>query len=279
MTAGKTACGNAAKEIFMKAEEYSKRGGKYFNERNFDGAIADFTEVIRLEPDNPFAYYKRGMSYTNKKQYDLAMADFTEAIRLEPNKFGNFYMDRAYVYVLKGDKTLAVSDLEMAVKIDPQNETYSNALNDLKSGNNNSISGSTTEEKLRKEIKAILIGAIICAVICAVPICVYAAIDGFFSVVGAIGLVWVGLGLGGTITLVPFIFKLGWNLFGLWNRIFDFVKDIFSVSADTLRFIFFLLRLFLGALCVNAWLFCLFAGPIWPLIRILLKRKKLKKIA
>ena len=36
----------------MNAEEYSKRGDNYFAERNFDKAIADFTEVIKLE-DRP----------------------------------------------------------------------------------------------------------------------------------------------------------------------------------------------------------------------------------
>jgi len=118
----------------MKAEEYSTRGGKYFSERNFDAAIADFTEVIQLEPDNPFAYYKRGLSYTNKKEFDLAIKDFTEAIRLAPNKFGDFYFDRAGAYYFKGNKALAISDLEVAVKIDPQEERYRGALEDIKAG-------------------------------------------------------------------------------------------------------------------------------------------------
>ena len=112
----------------MNAEEYSERGGKYFSQRNFDGAIANYTEVIKLEPKNPFAYYKRGLSYTNKKEFDLAIADFTEAIRIEPNKFGNFYFDRGGAYILKGDNALAISDFETARKIDPKNVSYWEAL-------------------------------------------------------------------------------------------------------------------------------------------------------
>ena len=78
----------------MTAEEYSERGTKYMREGNFDGAIADFNEAIKLEPDNPFLYCKRGMAYKNKNRCELAVADFTEAIRIEPEKFGVFYFER-----------------------------------------------------------------------------------------------------------------------------------------------------------------------------------------
>jgi tetratricopeptide (TPR) repeat protein len=117
----------------MNAEEYSKRAGKYFHEKNFDGAIADHTEVIKLEPDNPYAYYGRGLARTQKKMFDLAITDFTEAIRLEPND-GDFYFDRAGAYLFKGNNVLAISDLEMAVKIDPQKENYREALKEIKKG-------------------------------------------------------------------------------------------------------------------------------------------------
>ena len=124
----------------MNAEEYSERGGKYFDERNFDKAIADFSEVIKLDSKNSFAYYKRGLSYTNKKEFDLAIVDFTEAIQLEPDKFGDFYFDRALTYIHKGNKDMAISDLEMAVKIDPQNESYREVLKDVKTVRNDNSS-------------------------------------------------------------------------------------------------------------------------------------------
>jgi tetratricopeptide (TPR) repeat protein len=151
----------------MNAEEYSERGSKYFHEKNFDGAIADFTETIKIEPDNPFAYYKRGLSYTNKKEFDLAINDFTEAIRLEPNKFGAFYFDRAGAYIFKGNNASAISDLEMAVKIDPQEKSYSEALRDIKpvpDTNNYRTDNSDNTEKARKR-KIMIIGFVVFGVI------------------------------------------------------------------------------------------------------------------
>jgi tetratricopeptide (TPR) repeat protein len=158
--------GVTSKESLMNAEEYSERGDKYFSEKNYDGAMADFTELIKLEPDNPFAYYKRGLSYTNKKEFDHAITDFTEAIRLEPNKFGDFYFDRGGAYVLKGDKTLAIADLEMAIKIDPQNENYQKALKEIKSGKTPKTANvSSPDAELKKHIIFMIVGGVIGGVI------------------------------------------------------------------------------------------------------------------
>lgn len=51
----------------MNAEEYSIRAKKHWAEKNFDGVIADYSEVIKLESDNTAAYLTRGMSYVQKK--------------------------------------------------------------------------------------------------------------------------------------------------------------------------------------------------------------------
>ena len=41
-------------------------------------------EAIRLEPKSALAYNNRGVAWSVKKDYDRAIADFTEAIRLDP---------------------------------------------------------------------------------------------------------------------------------------------------------------------------------------------------
>jgi len=148
----------------MNAEEYSKRGGKCFHEKNFNGAIADYTEAIKLEPDNPFGYCTRGMAYMQKREFDLAIADFSKAIQLEPNRFGDFYVDRGTAYIFKGNKDMAISDIEMAVKIDPKNEKYREALEEAKalsSGNSSGSKAPLSYEKAnrRKNGIIILIGA------------------------------------------------------------------------------------------------------------------------
>ena len=48
-------------------------------------ALADFSEVIRLDPKYSYARYTRGMIYYRKDEYAKALSDFDEVIRLAPD--------------------------------------------------------------------------------------------------------------------------------------------------------------------------------------------------
>jgi tetratricopeptide (TPR) repeat protein len=263
----------------MNAQEYSKRGENYFTGGKFDEAIADFSEAIKLEPDNPFSYNKRGGAYINKKEYDLALTDFNKAIELYPNKVGSFYVDRGITYVYKGDKTSAITDLETAINIDPQNKDYKEMLEEIKSGKaendiKKAVSTSTKSvETLKKEIKFILISGIICAIIGAVLLTIfgdYSMTIAFTIIFGA----WAGFGVGGNLSLFIYLFVKGQTLFGYLDFGWWDSKSSFGLNI----FLFFF-RIFLGFFVAYAGFmaFCI-VGPIWSLIRILMKKSKIKKM-
>ncbi len=42
---------------------YTRRGASYGRKGEYDRAIADYTAVIRLDPNNAFAYNNRGTAY------------------------------------------------------------------------------------------------------------------------------------------------------------------------------------------------------------------------
>ena len=58
----------------------------FYLKGDYDKAIADLTEAIRLSPENPGprAHFlvSRALAYEEKGDYDKAIADDTEAIRL-----------------------------------------------------------------------------------------------------------------------------------------------------------------------------------------------------
>jgi tetratricopeptide (TPR) repeat protein len=64
---------------------YANRAIAYNNLKQYDKAIPDCTEAIRLKPNLALPYVNRGVAYNNLKQYDKAIADLTEAIRLQPD--------------------------------------------------------------------------------------------------------------------------------------------------------------------------------------------------
>ena len=61
--------------------------------------------------------YHRGLAYWNKGDYDKAITDYTEAIRLNQAKYAVAYNNRAIAYEKKGEKAKAEADFAEAKKL------------------------------------------------------------------------------------------------------------------------------------------------------------------
>ena len=83
-------------------------------------AIADFTKVIQLDPQDVGAYNTRGIIYGTQEKLDLAFTDFTKAIQLNP-QFADAYNDRGNAYGNLGNDSLAMADYSKTIQLDPQN--------------------------------------------------------------------------------------------------------------------------------------------------------------
>lgn len=108
------ACGSKAATAADKIE----LGQKYLTELNYTEAVAAFTEVIGLDPDNIEAYMGRAEAYKGLKQYDDAKADYTTAIEKTdemPYTQAQAYTGRAEVYVLTEESSAAESDYTSAI--------------------------------------------------------------------------------------------------------------------------------------------------------------------
>jgi len=105
----------------MNADDYLESADKHLDEKNYDGAIADCTKAIQLEPDNSWAYSCRGSAYGRKKEFDLAIADHTEAIKLNPN-FAEAYFDRGMAYSNKKDSIRSIIDYNDAIRLGLSND-------------------------------------------------------------------------------------------------------------------------------------------------------------
>lgn len=96
------------------------RGNALLDQGDNDGAIADYTQSIKLKPDYPDSFYNRGLSYKAKQDYDSAIADFTAAIKLYP-EFAKAYYSRATAYEAKGDLKTALTGYQDAARLAPGN--------------------------------------------------------------------------------------------------------------------------------------------------------------
>jgi tetratricopeptide (TPR) repeat protein len=99
---------------------YAERGVAYLFKKQFDRAINDLNEAIRLDPNYAFAYVKRGLVYSNKDKNNTAIKDYNEAIRLNPN-YAIAYEYRGDAYSEKGKYNTAIKDYSEAIRLDPNN--------------------------------------------------------------------------------------------------------------------------------------------------------------
>ena len=100
------------------AEEFYKSGEAAFRARDYERAIAAYTEAIGLKPDDTDAYINRGNAYRMKGNPDHAIADFDHVIRLEPRR--DVYFDRGNAFYDKGDYARALNDYN---QIGPYHQT------------------------------------------------------------------------------------------------------------------------------------------------------------
>ncbi|HWY30122.1 MAG TPA: tetratricopeptide repeat protein [Candidatus Acidoferrum sp.] len=105
-------------------------GNAYTKLRQYDQAISEYDEAIKLDPKNSDAYFSRGYAYGYKRDFDKVTSDYTEVIRLDPTNAQAFYY-RGYAYCIKRNYEAAASDYIRASQLDPNFKTYRDSLNSL----------------------------------------------------------------------------------------------------------------------------------------------------
>ena len=96
-------------------------GTRYYNNSDYDNAIKQFSEAIRLYPNNAQGYAWRGETYRLMDRLDEAIRDFDVAIRLDHNNAWNYFTSRGSVYAWKGNFDEAIRDLDEAIRLNPSN--------------------------------------------------------------------------------------------------------------------------------------------------------------
>ena len=107
------------------AVAFISRGIAYRKKKQYDLAIKDYDQAIRLNPSDSAAFDDRGIAYKKKKQYDRAIGDYDQAIRLNPND-AHAFANRGSAYDDKRQYDRAINDFDKASSIDPN---YANAFN------------------------------------------------------------------------------------------------------------------------------------------------------
>jgi tetratricopeptide (TPR) repeat protein len=105
-------------ETQSRAEDLRYAGMTKQDNGDLDGAIADFTRAIELDPKDADAYYSRGDARAKKKQYDAALKDTQKAIELN-SKDGHYYSSLAWYQLFNRKPREAIAASLKALKLSP----------------------------------------------------------------------------------------------------------------------------------------------------------------
>jgi tetratricopeptide (TPR) repeat protein len=103
------------------AAVYQQRGYAAATNQQFQEALNDFSEAIKLKSDDARIYEQRAAVEMKMNDNDKALADYTEAIKLKPNDV-RYYAYRSYIYEVKADIKNSMADTDKVLKLDPKNQ-------------------------------------------------------------------------------------------------------------------------------------------------------------
>ena len=136
---------------------YGNRANFFRDTKQYDLALADYDEAIRLKPNNPEALNSRARLYFNKggsENLQLAAKDYNAAItkKLQESQgperdksLGEYYINLGATYAMLGDRKSAIEEFNRGLTLKPNHETgylnrsviynqlgdYPNALKDI----------------------------------------------------------------------------------------------------------------------------------------------------
>ncbi len=97
---------------------HNNRGNAYAGKGEYDLAIQDYDESIKLNPNYAKPFNNRGVAYQKKGDYDQAIKDFDAAINID-QKYSDAFANRAGIYRKMGDYSRALKDFDEAIRLQP----------------------------------------------------------------------------------------------------------------------------------------------------------------
>ena len=99
------------------AEAFNTRGIGYRLKGEYDRAIQDYNQAIRINAKFATAYNNRAIAYDTKGDYERAIADYEQAIKLKPS--AETYFNRGNAHLGKSHYDRAIDDYNQAIKLKP----------------------------------------------------------------------------------------------------------------------------------------------------------------
>jgi tetratricopeptide (TPR) repeat protein len=100
------------------ANALNLRGTAYGQIGDYKGAMADFNNALKINPEFPQAYANRALVFVRIEKYNRAIADYDRALEINPN-YAAGYVGRGNIHRLLKNHEQAIADFSRAIEIKP----------------------------------------------------------------------------------------------------------------------------------------------------------------
>ena len=83
---------------------------------DLNGGMNDLNYALEINPSDPASHFSRGFCFSRKGEWDKAIADYDQAIKLDA-AYNEVYRERGFAWAIKGDYQKAFVDLDRAVSL------------------------------------------------------------------------------------------------------------------------------------------------------------------
>lgn len=95
------------------------KGWRLFQKRQYEQAVSEFDEAIRLRAELTFSYNDRGAALQILGKLDAALRDFEDAIRTDPS-YALAYANRGSIELIRNQPDKAIADATVAIRLNPR---------------------------------------------------------------------------------------------------------------------------------------------------------------
>lgn len=100
---------------------YFQRGQQYYQRKEYDKALSDYDNAIKIDPGYTDALYYRAIIYDMQNRGNEAIAEYTKIIQLNP-KYEGAYNNRGIEYGKSGKLDKALKDFEAVEALNPKDK-------------------------------------------------------------------------------------------------------------------------------------------------------------
>ena len=104
-----------------KAEEFRKAGNELFEKGDFPGAVKEYTEGLKRDPQSKALYSNRCIAYIKLMEWNCGLKDAEKCLQLDPT-FAKAYARKGTIHHFMKEYHKALDSFDKGLKLDPENK-------------------------------------------------------------------------------------------------------------------------------------------------------------